>query len=565
MRIFVVLLFFISLALAHQTSMTQSGAELFWANPNVPVKISTNTTDLSAVQIINIITDSMNQWNQNSPAQIVNSSSSTNKIEFVSDFPYGSAVLGLTELSYNSTGAIQRASILLNDDYTFKANPGLYVAGEVYLGDVVTHEIGHLFGLSHSEVLNSSMFYSSYSGQSSLSSDDKSGIRAKYGQNYGTITGVVKGGSSIGVLGVHVQAISRKTGESIGAISDESGSFVVSGLDLNDTYYIYTSPIKNPNSLPGYFANVQNEFCPGSYVGSFFSQCGREFDGRPTPINLTLTTPTVDVGTISINCALRSDQEYSYQKLQSNFTPIKIFDSSTETRHEMSFVGWFRKTTTSTWSASDVFQVNLETFNITGTEKKIKFDLIAFPFGTQREFQMSIYQNGNPSPIATKTLSFIPLTQTYTNDMSVTLPLSPVMSENNFEIHVKSKRLGSSLVAMTFPAAYEFSNDAYLPYLMNVSLMEMINSNLTPMIDTEVVLSDNESCLDAPFTYSISKTDPQESPATIGDDQTVAAASCGSIDPPQDGPGSSMPIMAIGFFLFLILTNSFKGRKKFLS
>jgi predicted Zn-dependent protease len=240
--------------------MTPSGAELFWANPNVPVKISTNTTDLSAVQTVNIISDSMNQWNQNSPAQILNSSSSTNKIEFVSDFPYGSAVLGLTELSYNSNGAIQKASILLNDDYTFKANPGLYGAGEVYLGDVVTHEIGHLFGLSHSEVLNSSMFYSSYSGQSSLSSDDKSGIRAKYGQNYGTITGFVKGGSSIGVLGVHVQAISRKTGESIGAISDETGSFVVSGLDLNDTYYIYTSPIKNPNSLPGYFANVQNEF-----------------------------------------------------------------------------------------------------------------------------------------------------------------------------------------------------------------------------------------------------------------------------------------------------------------
>jgi hypothetical protein len=209
--------------------------------------------------------------------------------------------------------------------------------------------------------------------------------------------------------------------------------------------------------------------------------------------------------------------------------------------------------------------VDLSTFNVTGTEKKIKFDLIAFPFGTQREFQMSIYQNGNASPIATKTLSFIPLTQTYTNDMSVTLPLSPTMSENNFEIQIKSKKLGSTLVAMTFPAAFEFSNDAYLPFLVNISLMENVNSTLKPIIDTEAVLSDNESCLDAPFTYSISKTDPQESPATIGEDQTVAAASCGSIDPPQDGPGSSMPIMAIGFLLLLFLTNSFKGRKKFLS
>jgi hypothetical protein len=376
---------------------------------------------------------------------------------------------------------------------------------------------------------------------------------------------MVKGGSSIGVLGVHVQAISRKSGESIGAISDESGSFVIGGLDLNDTYYIYTSPTKNPNSLPSYFANAQNEFCPGSYVGSFFSPCGREFDGKPTPINLTQETSTIDVGTITINCALRSDQDYSYQKLQSNFTPITIFDYALENRHEMSFVGWFRKTTSSTWSSADVFKVDLSSFNVTGAVKKIKFDLIAFPFGTQREFQMSVYQNGNASPLATKTLSFIPLTQTYTNDMSVTLPLAYAITENIFEIHIKSKRLGSSIVAMTFPSAFDFSNDSYLPYLVNVSLMENVNSNLSPIIDTEPVLSDNESCLDAPFTYAISKTEPQESPATIGEDQTVAAASCGSIDPPQNGPGQSMPIMAIGFFLLVILTNSLKGRKKFLS
>lgn len=565
MRIFLVLFFLISLALAHQTSMTQSGAELFWANPNVPVKIITNSSDLSSTQIINIISQSMNQWNQTSPAQIVSSPNSTNKIEFVSDFPYGSAVLGLTEISYSSSGAIQNASILLNDDYTFKSAPGLYPAGQVYLGDVVTHEIGHLFGLSHSEVLNSSMFYSSYSGQSTLSSDDKSGIRAKYSQNYGTITGQVKGGSSVGVLGVHVQAISRNTGESIGAISDETGHFVIAGLDLNDTYYIYTSPIKNPNSLPGYFANVQNEFCPASYVGSFYSACGREFDGKPTPINLTSNQTSLDIGTVSINCALRSDQEYGYQKLQSSFEPISIFNYGVENRHEKSFVGWFRKSTTSSWSGNDIFKVDLTALSLTGAEKKVKVDVIAYPFGTQREFQLTIYQNGYSTPIATKYLNYLSETQTYTIDLSTIISLSETMSENNFEIHVKSKRLGSSLVAMTFPSAYEFSTDSYLPYLVNISIMENVNSGLQPIMDTEAVLSDNESCLDAPFTYPISKTQAQEAPATIGDDQTVAAASCGTIDPPQNGPGSSFPLFTIGFLITLILTNSIRPRKKFLS
>ncbi len=563
MRILVIIVFFISLALAHQTSMTQSGAELFWANPNVPLKISTNTQDLLSTQVLNIVNQSMNQWNQQSNAQIISSSSSSNKIEFLSDFPFGSAVLGLTEISYNSNGAIQKASIYLNDDYTFKGSPGLYPAGQVYLGDVVTHEMGHLFGLSHSEVLNSSMFYSSYSGQSTLASDDKSGLRSKYSQNYGSITGFVKGGSGIGVLGVHVQAISRNSGESIGAISDENGSFVIGGLNLNDTYYLYTSAIKNPQSLPGYFANVQTEFCPGSYVGSFFSKCGSEFDGKPTPVNLTNLIPQIDVGTITINCALRSDQNYNYQKLQANFTPIKIFDYGLENRHEKSFVGWFRKTTTSAWSTPDILQVDLSSFN-TGTNKKVKIDLVAFPFGSQREFEMSIYKNGHAIPETTKQLSFIPETQTYNIDLSATLPLAVDESENNFEIHLKSRRLGSSHVALTFPAAFDFSTDAYLPYLLNISLLEVSNGQLLPIMDSEVVLSDNESCLDAPFTYAVSKTEPQEAPATIGDDQTVAAASCGTIDPPQGGSGP-MLMMLTGFLMILFLSNSIKGRKKFLS
>jgi hypothetical protein len=143
--------------------------------------------------------------------------------------------------------------------------------------------------------------------------------------------------------------------------------------------------------------------------------------------------------------------------------------------------------------------------------------------------------------------------------------LSEIQNENNFEIHIKSKKLGSTLAAMTFPSVYTFSNDAYLPYLVNLSLMETINSNLKPILDTEALLSDNESCLDAPFTYSISKTLSQEKDATIGDDQTVAAASCGTIDPPQDGPGQTMPFMTLGFLFILFLTNSLKGRKKFLS
>ena len=380
-------------AFAFQSSLSSTGAELLWSNPNVPLVIQTNTSDMSSTTARNIILNSINEWNSVSSARVNSVSSATNEIRFVSQFPYGSAVVGITELTFGNSGSIQKASILLNDDYYFQSTPGLYPAGQIFLGDVVTHELGHLFGLSHSEVLNSSMFYSAFSGQSTISSDDKGGIRTKY-SNVGSISGYVKGGNSIGVLGVHIQAISRKTGEATGAISDENGVFRIAGLELNDTYYLYTSPTKNPNSLPGYFANIQNKFCPGSYVGSFYSACGTEHDGKPAGITLTDNIPSVDAGTITISCSLRADQNYNFQKVQSSFNPITIYDYGRDGDVEKSFVGWFRKTANSVWSAPDLLKIDLSDYEVSGSPKYLQISLVSYPFGSQLEYEMTVKQNG---------------------------------------------------------------------------------------------------------------------------------------------------------------------------
>lgn len=556
---------------AHQTSLTSGGSELYWANPSVPLMIRTNTSDMDSTSARNIILNSMAQWNASSVAKVNAASSSNNEIKFQSNYPYGSGVIGLTELSYNNSGAIQRAVIILNDDFDFQTNPGFNFGRQIYLGDVVTHEIGHLFGLSHSEVLNSTMFYSSFSGQSTVALDDKSGIRQKYDQNFGTITGHVKGGNHIGVLGVHVQAISGKTGEASGAITDENGYFILGGLDLDDTYYLYTSPIKNTESLPGIFSNTQTEFCPASYVGSFFSKCGRENDGKPQGIYIKSDQKQVDVGTITINCGLKADENYNYQKLQSSFSPITIFNydinnQDSTTRFEQSFVGWFRNPTTD-WSESDVFKVNLAP--LTDTNLYLKVNLISFPLGTQLQYAIDIKNNARTIVNDYTTLRYSFTTETYSTDFETYIQLeSGAIDRNNLEINVRSMKLGTSNASQTFPSFSSFSSSTYLPYLLIVGLYEDVAGVKKPLIDNEPILSDNESCLDAPFTYSVANArNVNDDAAVTSEDQSAAAAaSCGTIEPPSSGgPGSSLPLMILGFFLAIMTSSLFKSRKKFLS
>lgn len=562
---------------SHQTSLTPSGKELFWSNPSVPMVIKTNTSDMSSSQVQTIIQNSMNQWNLSSTAKVNSVSSSINEIRFVSNYPYGSAVLGVTELSYNSSGAIQKAVISLNDDYDFQETEGLYPAGQVFLGDVVTHELGHLFGLSHSEVLNSSMFYSSFSGQSTVAFDDKTGLRKKYDTDFGSITGYVKGGDNIGVLGVHVQAISRTTGQASGVISDENGYFSLDGLDLEDTYYLYTAPIKNANSLPGYFSNFQTDFCPASYVGSFFTACGSEKSGKPYGLNLSYAQPLIDVGTVTINCSLRADSAYNQEKLQSSFTPIIVYDYSVDQKYEKSFVGWFRNssssdwvnpgwfTSSNNWSKTDRLKVDLTGFNeLSGTIKFLKVALVSYPFGSQLEYEMSVNMNGVTISDAGREREYSEITETYETDFSSYLQLSSNSAINNFEINIHSRVLSSSYIAQTFPSFKQFTSDQYLPYLFVASIWELTPQGLRPIMDSGANLSDNASCLDAPFTYPVARARTiSESSSSV--EATAGGAACGTIDPPDGGPGGSLPLMLTGFLMALVSSSLLKYRKKFLS
>jgi hypothetical protein len=560
---------FLSLgALAHQSSLSGTGNDLYWANPRVPMVIQAANGDMTEATARSIILSSISEWNRASSGQITVAGASTNEIRFRSSFSYGSAVIGVTEVSFNASGAIQRATVSLNDeDYYFRSAPGLYPAGQVYLGDVVTHELGHVLGLSHSEVLDASMFYSSFTGQASLSLDDVSGIRSKYDAGeYGSITGVVRGGRDVPVLGAHVQAVSLANGETSGAVTDDEGRFALRGLDLGDAYYLYVSPVKNPASLPGFFANAQTNFCPAAYVGSFFSRCGTEYDGKPQAIVLSSAQPAVDVGTVSISCSLRADAGYNERKIAATFSPLSIFTYADAERTEHAFVGWFRNPSASTWSASDVFQVNYAP--LTGSNYFLKVAVVSFALGTQLEYQLDVKTTLGTVVNARNSLRYDAVTESYHPDFEALIPFDPtVPARNNFEIAVRARRLGSSTLAQTFPDATTFSSGTYLPYLLVTSLWDNSSGSLKPVIGTEQVLSDNDACLDGPFTYAVARTrDVASSSASSTSDPVAAAAGCGTIEPPRGGgPGSSLPLLALGFLLATTAATLLKSRKNFLS
>ncbi len=549
---------------AHQSSTTASGKPLYWGNKNVPIQIKPQTDDLSSSLVRSIIEESMHEWNSVSSVNAGVVPLSGNQIKFTQNFAiYGSAVIGLTEISYNSSGVIQKASILLNDNYKFTSTPHSFADGSVYLGDVVTHELGHLFGLSHSEVLDSSMFYSSFPGQSTLSLDDKSAIKQKYDSSSGRISGRVLGGNSIGVLGVHVQLISRMTGEVVGAVTDQDGRFSISGLDLNNSYYLYNSPIKNKNSLPNYYSNVQSDFCPSTYVGSFFSACGSNYDGFPQAITLSSQRPSVNIGVVSINCSLRANDDYAYQKLQTTFAPVTIWESFESDLREKSFVGFFNRT--SNWSGWERLKVDLSGIPLTNS-RYLKLNFLAHPFGNLMEYQMRVLQNG--IEVANEVMRESSLLGTFNTNLSMMQPLSALASENIFDVEIRARNLDDALVFLSFPSWRQYASDKHMPYLLMLGIQEGASeATAQPLFNSVQRLSDNQSCLDAPFTYAVSHSDEVE---TKNIDRSKASselgsASCASTEPPDDGPGTSLMLLAMGFSLSLMLGQITKKTKNFLS
>lgn len=104
-----------------------------------------NNQGYSDNQVKSLVNDAVVQWNQVSSMQlaIYDSLDKLNgSISFVQDDSLGSAVAGVTQVVYSDkTGLITAADILINDSMHFDVSSKTSL---FYLGNVLTHELGHL-------------------------------------------------------------------------------------------------------------------------------------------------------------------------------------------------------------------------------------------------------------------------------------------------------------------------------------------------------------------------------------------------------------------------------------
>ena len=393
---------------------TKYGAIIQWSGSNPSQKIylyPQNSHGIDGQTIENIFSDSVAQWNAAGKIQtsvvVMDTSqkpsdNSRNDAYFSKDAKFfsGSGVLAVTQITFQERdGAILEADILFKDitlddnlfrgvDFVTEANS----FGNPYIGGVMTHELGHLIGLGHSQIMTSSMFYVNRRGQHQIIEDDRAGANELYGKkgNTGSIFGNVIGGnqgSTVGILGSHVQVISMKRGRVVaGGFSDSDGSFTIPGLDLDDTYYLYVEPTKNLNAIPPYYSTSKRNFCSdrSSYKGSFFQSCNSSEKGYPLGIALSTEKSSIDVGNVSIKCGL--DTPLDYREAKGDEFDISVVN---EESLGNTFTGSFDVFDIQNQSA-DVINIDLEDYEISSGDYYLELKVVFQSFFSRFQMDMQV-------------------------------------------------------------------------------------------------------------------------------------------------------------------------------
>jgi len=186
---------------------TGSGLPLKWPN-GFKVNFAGNPTNQSSIHpdyFFQVIAQGLQKWKSasgnafnfdywqgtSSSTYIQNSQyNGQSSIYFVSQstdrMGLDSGVLGYTQVWYNTgSGEILETDIVLNDyNFFFTPNPQdshfNQNSRRIFIENVVTHELGHVFGLSHSSALQDTMLYVEAPEQNTLSCNEWTGIRSIY-------------------------------------------------------------------------------------------------------------------------------------------------------------------------------------------------------------------------------------------------------------------------------------------------------------------------------------------------------------------------------------------------
>lgn len=571
---------------------TDSGELIKWSSSrNINLFLSTSTPDLTSSEVSSIVTNSVNQWSSriNNTVNISASNdgevSGRNDIYFQSNSEFFSdpSIVAVTQYIVDTnTTYIQEADIILNDSiHTFSSSS----TSTKYLGNVITHEVGHLLGMGHSQVINSSMFYELRKGQSSINGDDDSGIRYLYGSStLGTISGTIAGGNNAtSVFGAHVSAFSLKDGSIISsAVSDSNGDFTISNLPLDDTYFIYTEPLNNLSSLPGYYDVAKKDFCDSNkdFKGSFFQRCFGSDRGNPYGIKVSSSDKNIDIGTVSIRCGL--DVPGDYNRAKGSTYDISLFSSDVNNYYVgSSSVGFFNSRLDSGVivfdESEDEYNLDLSLHNLyskfPGKELYLEVQIHTQPFFSPLRVVTTLDHDDFSIPSVYPDLSSsIPVDSdgNYNLDVKLNLPLYADSSKNIYSLKVAPHNIdqlySSGVVSDIFSSGrYNYNEERHF-YFITTRLVEKVGTTYLEVSEKNYgERTDNQSCLDASATYEVSGN-------VVGEGATVLRQSskkddslglaCGSITYTGGNPPGNGPVVSLLFLImFTVLANKFNSSK----
>jgi hypothetical protein len=491
------------------------GDRIKW-NTSAGIKLyynSQNSSGISDGNITSAISSSVNSWNITSGMFTPTSTTTTvqngrNEIYFSSNSAFfsGVGVVGVTQVSYREEdGEIVEADIILNDNYGFSDDP----KDSNYIGNALTHELGHLLGLGHSQVKRSSMFYKLGIGQHQLETDDTHGLKKLYGisENTASISGKVIGGKSLfPVFGAHVQLFSITKGEFVaGQVADLNGQFSFTGLDSLDQYHIYVEPIKNLSSLHSYYSSVRKNYCQSfaNYRGAFYTSCESSKRGLPVAIHFSKTL-NVDVGNITIRCGLEVPTSYLSSR-------DSVFELKSETSNfSYSYVGYFTKKEIDD-AKEDVVEIDLSGLSIPSSQYYLQINLVTHQLFSPLKLKLEAERNA-----LIYDFDFDPV---YENlhldgspnlDLSKKIQLSTVASQNIVTLTITPSDVndyiadtGDFLIEDLFPSSLEYLDTSYF-YLLTAHLVkyDSLSGTYSNVLLPTTDFRDNSFCPEAFSTYT---------------------------------------------------------------
>lgn len=556
----------------------------FYINPN-------NNNGLSDEEISKILNSSLGNWNSFSNIKLKGITTSDslqarrNDIIFTTSAIFSNGVLAVTSVSYvGNTGEILEADIFINDNLNFTANAGdtrvNNLTAGIYLGDVMSHELGHAVGLGHSQVNGSSMLFSAFNGQYSLHEDDQLGISAisPISNDGGSIEGTVIGSKNLfGIIGAQVQFISAEKGRVVGAVfTDANGKFSISNLALNDTYYIYINPVNIEVSVPAYYLTAQRNFCvSGNYRGGFFSKCDSRQEGYPQGIFLSSDQKSINTGLITIKCSLESPPDYLDKKLYGVLqnSEFNLGMKQNNGSFGNAYVGMFNDVEISDGNL-DIISIDLQDYAV---QSNLYLDLkfLSQDLYTPLRVSLAVYRNGSLVETFPDSAGSIKLDSDNNPNLNLVarVPMSLISTENVFQVQIKPISLTSDSrysVDNYLPASSSFMDELAFYFLIASISIKNANGTFNTVARRDYKLyEDNKSCPDAPNSFALSgfvsqidlidPSKPQSAKKKQKDG--LFPFSCASTDDHHQGPKGPLS-MLLGLFLNFLIWNRFKTRIK---